>query len=259
MFDQQGPTDQQDGSQVPGPGVQQPSAEMPLPPPQTSGLAIASLVCGIVGFVSCGLGGLVGLILGIWAMVKITDNPLKRKGRGLAIAGICVSAVSLLIGLFVGATMGLTMPALGRARTEARKAACMGNQHNLGLSFAMYSNDYFVLPPDLDALYPEYVDALGTFDCPGRGGGWTSHPGVEASGSYRYVGALNPAVDPSVIIMYDKAGNHADGRVALFVDAHVEFVREEDLAASLELVKEAGWDEYSEERKEEIEAFYKPD
>ncbi len=82
---------------------------------------------------------------------------------------------------------------------------------------------------------------------------------MEASGSYRYVGALNPAVDPSVIIMYDKAGNHADGRVALFVDAHVEFVREEDLAASLELVKEAGWDEYSEERKREIEAFYTPD
>lgn len=39
MFDQQGTTDQQDGSQTPGPGVQQPSAEMPLPPPQTSGLA----------------------------------------------------------------------------------------------------------------------------------------------------------------------------------------------------------------------------
>ncbi len=151
MCDQQGATDQQDGSQTPGPGAQHPAAEMPLPPPETSGLAIASLVCGIVGFVSCGLGGLAGLVLGIWAMVKITDNPLKRQGgaghrRNLRLRRLASRRPVR------GRNCGLTMPALGRARTEARKAACMGNQHNLGLSFAMYSNDYMVFPPDLDAL-----------------------------------------------------------------------------------------------------------
>ncbi len=108
----------------PGQSPQQPSGEASLPPARTSGLAKASLVCGLFGLVAwgllvltacillpwgvsegvgslgaalSGLASLTGVILGIWAIVRITDNPLKRKGRGLAIAGICVSIISLFM------------------------------------------------------------------------------------------------------------------------------------------------------------------
>ena len=190
MFDQQGPTDQQDGSQVPGPGVQQPSAEMPLPPPQTSGLAIASLVCGIVGFVSCGLGGLAGLILGIWAMVKITDNPLKRKGRGLAIGGICVSAVSLLIGLFLCGPAAMLMPALGGARGQARQAACRSNMRQVGLAVLMYANDaQDVLPDNLADVVDQGYGTPGSLVCPADPSPmWI---GIGYQCSYDYLGDLS--------------------------------------------------------------------
>src|SRR3989442_12229099 len=62
------------------PPVPSPSSPAPLSAPQpsgaakTSGLAIASLVLGLVTFPTCGLAGLVGLILGIFALVKISNS-----------------------------------------------------------------------------------------------------------------------------------------------------------------------------------------
>jgi len=64
---------------------------------KTSGLAIASLVCGIAGLCTAGLGGIVGLILGIIALRKIKASCGTMDGRGLAIAGIIVGCASVVI------------------------------------------------------------------------------------------------------------------------------------------------------------------
>lgn len=61
------------------------------PPRPNDGLAVASMVCSLAGMVTCGLSGIVGLILGIVALSR-----LKRTGaggRGMAITGIAVGAV----------------------------------------------------------------------------------------------------------------------------------------------------------------------
>jgi hypothetical protein len=71
-------------------------------PQPAAGLSVAAMVFGICGIVP-GLGvlaGPVGVVLGIVAMVK------KRRGRGLAIAGIATGAASLftvqvLVGLYI--------------------------------------------------------------------------------------------------------------------------------------------------------------
>ncbi|RFU39968.1 hypothetical protein DZF91_19515 [Actinomadura logoneensis] len=79
-----------------------PGYQTPTPPPTASapgrhGLATASLVLGLAGLpglLLCGLGlpaALVGLVLGIAAAARGTS-------RGLAIAGIVCSAVTLVIG-----------------------------------------------------------------------------------------------------------------------------------------------------------------
>lgn len=64
-------------------------------PPGTSGMAIASLVLGICGFFC--VTPFIGLGLGIGALVKI--NRTGQPGKGLAIAGIILSAawIALLI------------------------------------------------------------------------------------------------------------------------------------------------------------------
>lgn len=57
-------------------------------------MAIGSLVASIVG-VCCGIGSIVGIILGIVAMNQIKKTG--ENGHGLAIAGIVVGVLSLLI------------------------------------------------------------------------------------------------------------------------------------------------------------------
>jgi hypothetical protein len=76
------------------------------PPPQaqqTNGLAIASLVIGIIGILSCVVPpiGLVALILGVLGLNKAKQ--LNGSGKGLAIGGIVTGIVGMVAGtaLFV--------------------------------------------------------------------------------------------------------------------------------------------------------------
>ena len=74
-------------------------AAPPLPEgPKTSGLAVASLICGIVGLCTCGLGGLAGLVLGIVAMGRIKRSRGELGGRGIALAGLIVSIIAIVFG-----------------------------------------------------------------------------------------------------------------------------------------------------------------
>jgi len=75
---------------------------VPASAPKTSGLAIASLICGIAGLCTFGLGGLAGLILGIIGILKIGKSNGQLKGKGLAIGGIVASALSVILGLLLG-------------------------------------------------------------------------------------------------------------------------------------------------------------
>jgi hypothetical protein len=70
------------------------------PPKSCMGLSIASMVCGICGFVFYAIPGIVGLILGIIALFKIkkSGNPA---GKGFAIAGVATGGASLLLYGFI--------------------------------------------------------------------------------------------------------------------------------------------------------------
>jgi hypothetical protein len=63
------------------------SATPPPTQPKTSGLAIAAFVCGLIPL--C-LIHLVGVALGIAALIVISKRPQHLKGQGFAIAGIAV-------------------------------------------------------------------------------------------------------------------------------------------------------------------------
>lgn len=66
-------------------------------PPATSGLAISSLVCGILGFMTLGITSLVGAVLGHLGLSRIRRSPETLSGRGLAIAGLVTSYLGILI------------------------------------------------------------------------------------------------------------------------------------------------------------------
>ena len=60
-------------------------------------MAIASLVASCIGILPfiCGLGSIIGIVLGVVALNQIKTSG--EGGRGLAIAGIAVGAVTFLL------------------------------------------------------------------------------------------------------------------------------------------------------------------
>lgn len=87
-------------------GYPPPGQGYPPPPgaayPQaagTNGMAIASLVCSLLGWL-CGIGPILGIIFGVLALNKIKQTG--EGGRGLAIAGIAIGAVLIVFGVIGG-------------------------------------------------------------------------------------------------------------------------------------------------------------
>jgi hypothetical protein len=79
-----------------------PTIAPPSRPRKTNGFATAGLICGILSVTLCLCCGgipanILGLIFSIVALLQIGENPQLHEGRGLAIAGIILSAVSFLI------------------------------------------------------------------------------------------------------------------------------------------------------------------
>ncbi|MEU4510333.1 DUF4190 domain-containing protein [Nonomuraea wenchangensis] len=71
------------------------------PPPQrpTNGMAVASLVLGIVGLISCGLTSIVGVILGHIALARIKRSG--EEGQGMAVAGLVTSYIMVVINVLL--------------------------------------------------------------------------------------------------------------------------------------------------------------
>lgn len=63
-------------------------------PPRTSGLAVASLVLGILWL--CGIGSLLATILGAVALSQISRSNGALTGKGMAVAGLVLGIVGLL-------------------------------------------------------------------------------------------------------------------------------------------------------------------
>jgi type II secretory pathway pseudopilin PulG len=94
---------------------------------QKSGLAITSMVFGIISLIACGLlgaGPILGLIFGIVALKKASNRPMEYGGKGFAVAGIVLSIVSFF---YVGIVMAIAIPNLLASRRAANEAGAIRN------------------------------------------------------------------------------------------------------------------------------------
>jgi prepilin-type processing-associated H-X9-DG protein len=218
----------------------------PQPPtsakPPGRGLAIASLVLGILGPCTVGLGSVIGIILGIVALVKLSKAGA-ASGKGLAIAGLVVSGLGLLLLPVIGMVVAIMVPAVTTARGHAYQAAFTSNLKQLSVAAMAYTAERDGRLPPADAWQ-------GTFEQQGLLGDvgrMTSDPGDPDAG--RAV-AMNAAVGgmpvdairmPSRTVLFFECApgsppaggpdllppepRYARGYVVAFVDGHVETVR----------------------------------
>jgi len=86
-----------------GQTIQCPDCQKPLAIPavekkQTSGLALASLIVGLVGILTL-FGPLAAIMLGLLGLRSIARQPDRLAGKNIAVAGIAVGVAGLALGL----------------------------------------------------------------------------------------------------------------------------------------------------------------
>jgi hypothetical protein len=116
-----------------------PPEARPYAPLRTSGLAVASLILGVLAFLTCGATAIPGLILGIIAAVKINANRDRLTGQGFAVAGIAVSGTAIFL---IPVMAAILFPVFAKAREAARRSTCQTNMKQLSQALKMYCDDY---------------------------------------------------------------------------------------------------------------------
>lgn len=125
-----------------------------------SGLALTSLLLGSLGFCTAGVTGLIGFVMGLMAVIRIPRSEGRVAGYGVAVAGLSVSALSMIAGpLLTLLVASVAVPSLAAARQAAHNANSMMVLRELAAVTRTYVHqDDRPLPPG-----DEWVDVLGGY------------------------------------------------------------------------------------------------
>lgn len=115
------------------------------------------------------------------------------------------------------------------ARERARKARCRSHLKQIGLAIQIFvADNEGRLPPNLELLFPKYIDDTTISSCPSK------HGGVKRGEmDYAYVAGLKPADPKDCVLAYDKEGNHEGGRNVLLISAEVKWMTEAEFRKTL--------------------------
>jgi len=131
-----------------GPGLQ---FTPPLGHQETSGKAIASLVCGILFFFLP--SAIAAVIMGHLSLSDIRRSAGRLGGRGMAIAGLVFGYVGLAV-LPILIIAAIAIPNLLRARMAANEASAVGSLRTIHIACVTYATEYKSFPSSLANLGP---------------------------------------------------------------------------------------------------------
>ena len=190
----------------------------PPPPAEVPGrgLAIASFVIALIGLIVPGLG-LIGLILGIIAMVQ---SSRAGKTHGLAIAGTCISGAALLVSCL---SIGILLPALGKARQAARQIKSSSQLRAIHEALVLYANDNKDWYPESSDDWQDRLTRMGLVSKE-----LLTAPDAEPGQvSYFYVPGQKSAFDGQKVILFENPAlghNRGRGGSVAFDDNHVDYL-----------------------------------
>lgn len=204
----------------PTPGQSYPAAASA---PKTSGLAIASMICGILSFFTCGLSGIPAIITGHMARSQIKKSLGVIGGNGLALAGLITGYLGFCITL-VSMLASLAIPAFSMVQTQGLQMKAVSNAKQIVIGMKQYAADHDgKYPPTLDPLFDEQIlndrkllEFPGSLNVPGQG--------------WEYLGAGHTDSDPgNVIILMSRMADRTKKKIVAHNDGSVEVVRESEL------------------------------
>jgi prepilin-type processing-associated H-X9-DG protein len=188
----------------------------PGPLPKTSGLAIASLVLGILGLLCLVpiVSPILAVVFGIIAIKQIAKSDGLSRGRSQAVSGLAIGGIALLL-------QGVMLQqVLYQAREVSRREFCLSNMKALGLVIAMYADENGGrIPRNLEDARKFYTsDEI--LICPSAKNGNTPSYQILLGGK-RW---NSPETIDAVVLTEPLSNHHGAGRNALYGDGHVEWV-----------------------------------
>jgi hypothetical protein len=148
---------------IPGAGQASSPSLVGQTPAKQQGLAITSLVLGLLSLVCFGfLAGIPAVICGHLARARARQLPGQHGGAGLALAGLITGYVGVVMTLAI--LSGVLLLPLARAKNKAHDIYCINNMKQIGLAFRTWANDN-------DGNYPFNVSTNkgGTMELSTRG------------------------------------------------------------------------------------------
>ena len=133
------------------PRTPQPLGPPPLGPAETSGKAVATLICGL--FMWFFPAAVAAVILGHVSLSDIKRSAGRLGGRGMAMTGLVLGYVGLFFIPFILIVAAIAIPNLLRARMAANEASAVGDLRVLNTAAISYSASYSNgFPPSLMSL-----------------------------------------------------------------------------------------------------------
>ncbi len=184
----------------------------PLLNPPPSGLAITSLVFGILSVT------LLPLLASIPAIVcgHVAQSRIKRAagtigGGGMAFAGMLIGYLSFALLIPIIAILaGIALPVFGQVQLKAKQAKSLSQARQIAVGCKIYASDHEgVFPKTLEELVPEILPNRDVFICP------LSGP-AEPMG-YIYFGGKETDPDDNILIV-SKSEDRRGKRIVVRVD-----------------------------------------
>ena len=183
----------------------------PIAPPQTSGLAITSLVLGILGFCTFGLTAIPAVICGHIALSQIGKSAGRATGSGLAIGGLVTGYLGLLLLVIslISILAGVALPVFSEVKEKANLTKALSNAKQIGIGCKIYAADHDgKFPPNLDDLVPDYLPDAAALACP--------YPDPKHPVPFEYLGGSEKDDPQKVLVSSPEVPGK--GRVFVYVD-----------------------------------------
>lgn len=196
------------------------TARVPAAPAASSGLAIASMICGIVGFFTIGLTSLPAIIMGHIARAKIKASGGKIGGGGLAVAGLVTGYLGFVF-IFLAVLAAIAIPAFSGVQARGNQMKALSNAKQIVMGMKMYAaNHDGKYPPTLEVLFDEKIleerrllEFPPDMNVPGQG--------------WEYLGAGHTDYDPgNLVILRSKKPDRTRKIIIARNDGSVQVERE---------------------------------